>query len=196
MFMVSASTAETIEEANGYYVTLDISQYRDDVLIDRRVITDDYILRNYAYMWLNMFAGKKYASADDDYKIVDVNNVEYAFKSISVHFGGAGVPSYVGLGTGTSPVAVTDYHLQTRVLSEVVTDSTIWVSGNEFNVTADSTLVVNGTYSITESGLIVGYGTTIGTKMFLICRDVFDAIEVNNADVIIIRYIFRFNVGL
>ncbi len=192
MFMVNASTVVTTEDASGFYVTLDISQYRDDVLIDKRVVEDDYILRNLVYVVLNMLSGHRSADASADYRPSDLDNVAVVLSS-KIYL----TPTYasIRLGTGVNAVAVTNYKLQTEVLSQQVDDGTIWVTGNEFNVTADTTIVSDGSYSLTEAGLVAGVG--IGApKYVLICRDVFAPIAVINGDVIVVRYIFRFNVGL
>ena len=181
------------EDKSGYYVTLEIYQYRDGELIDKHIIEDDFILRNYAYMFINILSGERYADANNNYKVIDIDNVEHSFTN-QIYFGYMhSHPAKIRLGTGTNPVAVTNYKLQTEVLNQVVDDGSIWVNGNQFNVTADSTMVSDGSYIITECGLSVGFGVSGGADSFLICRDVFSGITINNADVIVVRYIFRFN---
>jgi len=179
------------EDKRGYYVTLELYQYRDGELIDKRIIEDDYILRNLAYLYLHALSGDRYSDSKDNYIFIDTDNAEFQIVT-KIYF----KPSYatIKLGTGTNPVAVTNYKLQTEVLSQQVDDGTIWVVGNQFNVTADSTMVSDGSYSITEAGLKIGFGEIYASpKHFLICRDVFSPISVVNADVIVVRYIFRFN---
>ncbi len=194
MFMLNTSQAVPSDVKEGFYVTLDISQYRDDVLISRQVIEDDYILRNMAYLWLNLLSGDRQIDANNDYKFTDVDNVLRTFHSLETSV----QSSYasIRLGTGSDAVVVANYKLQTEVLSQAVDDGSIWVNGNEFNLTADATIVSDGTYGITEAGLSCGF-LVAPTTMYntLVCRDVFSAINVVSGDVIVIRYIFRFNVG-
>ncbi len=196
MFMLSISQAVPIEVKEGFYVTLDISQYRNDVLISRQVIDDDYILRNMPYLWINLLAGSRTGDAITDYKLNDIANVER-----TIHYNEIIVRpapySYIRLGTDNTAVAVTNYALGAEVLKQVVDDGHIWVSVNEFNVTADTTIISDGAYTIKEAGLSIGVSDGTGSiREILICRDVFSGITIVNADVIIIRYIFRFNVGL
>jgi len=55
-------------------------------------------------------------------------------------------------------------------------------------------MISDDSYSITEAGLIIGINTYFGTSEYiLICRDVFSPIAILNGDVIVVRYIFRFN---
>jgi len=195
MFMVSASTVESINDESGFYVTLDISQYRDDVLLERRVIENDYILRNFAYLWLHMLCGDRYLDAITDYKTIDIDNVERAGKVATVFFDHDF--GMIRIGTDSTPVAVTDYHLGTEAFQKVVDDAEIWYSSNEFNVTFDATIVSDGSYTITEAGLSAKYAdTTSSLYHTLMNRDVFAGIAIVNGDVLVIRYIYRFNVGL
>jgi len=182
------------EDKSGYYVTLELYQYREGELIDKRIIEDDYILRNWVYTWLNMLAGDRMGDAYNNYKLTDINNIERSFTS-KVWF--SKTMDRVRLGTGTNPVAVTNYQLQTELFAQVPDDGHIWVTGNQFNVTTDATIVSDGSYSITECGLSIGIGDSVNVaRDILICRDVFSPIAVNNADVIVVRYIFRFNLGV
>jgi len=186
------------EDKSGYYVTLEIYQYREGELIDKRVIEDDFILRNLVYSYLLMASGDRSLEAKANYKLIDLNNVakilKTGFTSAWMFYAGGANPTSIRLGTGTNPVAVTNYKLQTEVLIQDVDDGHIWVSGNQFNVTADSTIVSDDSYSITECGLSVYWHADSGFCTILICRDVFSPIAVNNGDVIMVRYIFRFNV--
>ena len=192
MFMLSTSTVEAIEERTGNYIVLDMSQYREGELIHREVIEDDYILRNYARMWLYLLSGKRMADAGVDYRMTDRVNSEKPW--ITSKFYVNEDEAEIRLGTGSTPVAVTDYKLQTEVLNQLVDDSSIWTSGNEFNVTYDTTIVSDGSYTITEAGISID--TVSSSDGFLMCRDVFSGISIVNGDVLVIRYIFRFNVGL
>jgi len=194
MFYVTIPIALTDndEDKSGYYVTLEIYQYRDDELIDKRIVENDFILRNFVYFWLNWFSGDRYVSASSDYKLLDVDNVERKFDATQIQF--IQTSAYIRMGTGTTPVAVANYKLQTEVMKQVVDDGTIWVNGNQFNVTFDSTLVSDGAYTITETGINMNVADDGDVyRQVLICRDVFSGIEIKTADVIIIRYIFRFN---
>ena len=181
------------EDKRGYYVTLELYQYREGELIDKRVVEDDYILRNWVYLWLNILAGDRKAEARDDYKLIDIDNVERTFTLNKIYFNQYGGVIY--LGTGSNPVAVTNYALQTEVLNQQVDDVHIWINGNQFNVTSDSTIVSDGSYTITEAGLTMGIHLGAIYEV-LICRDVFSGINVNIDDVIVVRYIFRFNLGV
>ena len=174
------------EDKSGYYVTLEIYQYREGELIDKHIVEDDFILRNWVYLWLNIFCGDRW-SESNDYKLQDIDNVERALP-FNLWF----VPEYakIRLGTGTNPVTVTNYKLQTEVLSLLIDDGTVWVTGNQFNVTSDMTIVSDDSYSITEAGLSI----RVIDYEYLICRDVFSPISVNLDDVIMVRYIFRFNI--
>ena len=194
MFMMSASTVQS-EDVNGYYVTLDISQYRDDVLIDRRVITDDYILRNFAHMWLEILSGDRYLDALGDYKTTDISNV--LRQGTATKFYIEDSKTTIRIGTDSTPVTVNDYKLETQVLSAIVDDGATWYNGDQFNVTADATIVSDGSYTITEAGLSIS--KTDGgdaDRHTLVCRDVFSGIAIVNGDVLVIRYIFQFNVGV
>jgi len=182
------------EDKRGYYVTLELYQYREGELIDKRVVDDDYILRNMVYMWLYALSGDRYVDVYNTYKMVDIDNVERQFDYSKIYFSRA--EDRVRLGIGTNPVVVTNYALQTEVLNQKVDDGTIWVVGNQFNVTADSTIVSDGSYSISECGLSIHLYCSGGLYSVLMCRDVFSPISVNNADVIVVRYIFRFNLGV
>ena len=194
VFIVNIAPVESSVGDSGYYVTLELSHYRDDVLLEKRVIEDDYILRNFVHMWLNILSGSRYVDAFINYKTVDVDNIERTPVVSKVYFANS-LPQ-IRLGTGNNPVAVTDYQLQTQVLSQVIDDVEQWFSGNQFNVTADTTIVSDGTYSITESGLTIALYDVVTARQTLICRDTFSAINVINGDIIVVRYIFRFNVGV
>lgn len=194
LFYLTTPTALTDndEDKSGYYVTLEIYQYREGELIDKRIIEDDFILRNWVYMWLNILSGARHNEARSDYIAKDRDNVERQFHSSKVWF--QDIMGRIRLGTGTNPVAVTNYKLQTEVFAQVPDDAHIWVNGNQFNVTSDATIVSDGSYSITECGLSIFINdSTDAARDILICRDVFSPISVNNADVIVVRYIFRFN---
>jgi len=181
------------EDKRGYYVTLELYQYREGELIDKRIVEDDYMLRNLVHMYLLVASGYRRSDAVADYKIRDLTNIERSGKLGAYAWQFYSQYTTIMLGTGSNPVAVTDYKLQTKVLSQLVNDGHIWVVGNQFNVTGDSTIVSDGSYSITECGLSVGWNGESAVYYALICRDVFSAISVNNGDVIVVRYIFRFN---
>jgi len=195
MFMLSTSTVESVEDTNGYYVTLDISHYRDDVLLERQVIEDDYITRNFVYMWLNIFSGDRYADANADYRMTDIVNILRVPPTGYVYYDET--TTRIRIGSGNTPVAITDYTIETPIASQFVDDVDIWYNGNEFNITADTTIVASGAYTIREAGVTIGYPDAGATaRQTLMCRDVFSGISVVNGDVIILRYIFQFNVGL
>lgn len=192
LFIVNFAPVESSVNNGGYYVTLELSQYRDGELLQKQVIEDDYILRNFAHMMIVPLSGDRYGDATSTYKLTDVLNVERSMTYLYL----TNTMSRVRLGTGTDAVAVTNYKLQTEVLQQVPDDANIWVSGNEFNVTTDSTIVSDASYAITEAGLSIALYAGGDYRDTLICRDVFSPIQVANLDVIVVRYIFRFNVGL
>ena len=187
------NSVEAIEDENngGYYVTLELYHYRGGELIDKRIIENDYILRNFVNMWLNILSGDRHTEARTDYKFRDITNTERTFPVSKVWFDENN--AQIRLGTGANPVTVTNYKLQTEVLSQIIDDASIWVNVNQFNVTADTTIISDNSYSIKECGLSIEIADATTSRTTLICRDVFSAINVDNTDVIVIRYIFRFN---
>jgi len=180
------------DNEDGYFVTLELYQYRDGELIDTRIVEDDYILRNLVYIYLLGLAGDRSVESRAAYKIIDLTNVERTGSASSgLYF--TSTDARIRVGTGSNPVSISNYALQTEVMTQVVDDGKIWSNGNQFNVTADSTMVSPSAYAIRECGLSVSWFDASAFKTVLICRDVFSAINLNAGDVLTVRYIFRFN---
>jgi len=182
------------EDKSGYYVTLELYQYREGELIDKRIIEDDYILRNLVHIFLLTLSGDRYGAAPARYPIYDINGVlrtGHTAPGASWFFTSS--TATIRLGTGSNPVSITNYALQTQVMEQVVDDGEIWITVNQFNVTADSTMIADGAYAIRECGLSSAWREVSLTPEVLLCRDVFSAINVDAGDVITVRYIFRFN---
>lgn len=176
------------ETNDGYYVVLELEQYRDGELIHRDVIEDDLILKNFALMVSVLFSGLDSGDAIS----VDYRDLSGTFRTPSATFSmdgdDIGADGVCHLGTGTTSPTVNDYVLETPVLEEIVADAYIVTSGTQMNVTIDTTFISDGSYSISEAGL----QTQISYEM-LMCRDTFTPFNVVLNDVIFVRYIWRLN---
>ncbi len=104
---------------------------------------------------------------------------------------GSGAPAaftYIALGTGATAAAVTDTTLQTELatsgLSRVnATASLVTTSVANDTAQLTNTFSVTGTQAVTESGIL--NAASVGT---LLCRQVFSAINVVNADSLAITW--------
>jgi len=91
-------------------------------------------------------------------------------------------------GTGTTTAAVTDFALQT----ETETQSTVTVNANPTTGTTSGTFTVTFTITATADRAYAEVGLTIvkETWTFLLCHDVFSALNVSNTGTLAVTYTF------
>jgi len=101
----------------------------------------------------------------------------------------------IAIGTGTSPVGLGNYTLQSLVVKGIPF-LTITESGNAFNITLSRSFTLASAYTISEAGLYFFsyyYTTAASTNYYLLARDTFTGISVPAGGSIEVKYIFRFN---
>ena len=93
-------------------------------------------------------------------------------------------------GTGTTAAAVTDYTLQTQTETVAATIGSIsgW-SGTSGTFTVTGTITAGANRAYAEVGLRV----TVNTHLYLICHDVFSALNVSNGGTLAVTYTFTFS---
>lgn len=103
----------------------------------------------------------------------------------STYVGTSGDGAFIGIGTGTTPPARSDYNLQTQVGS--------WVAVNTPTIGASSVVVAAGITltspaNVTEAGLAEALGPNAGAGKFLFFHDTFSAISLSSDQTLQVQY--------
>ena len=181
------------EPDEGYYVVLELEHYNPEgELLEKQVIDNDLITRQYAYMLYRGFGGLDWQEEKPfDNKDEDGTNRNYYAQSLCTI---AGTQAKIAIGTGTDTPTISDYSLDTKVGEETVNDVRIWYNGNQMNLTIDTTFLIESSYSITETGLFTYVkGSLSSYYHMMMCRDTFNAISVDSGDTLTVRYVWVFN---
>lgn len=172
------------ESGSGNFMLVEIEHRNSEgKLLETRCIEDDLILRNMAYWFLIAGSGYDYPEwANFKPKAYDGSLISYSVTQYGLDF--VETQGAVYIGEGTTAPTVLDYILESKVMGESIVDRLYWNSGTQFNVTVDGLFLIDGTYAITEIGLV----TYFENKVMLLVRDTFPAINVNAGDTLTTRY--------
>jgi hypothetical protein len=157
------------------------------------------LLRNFTrWIWGEWLSGSA--------TLYDVNNVARTDGYSYYHYinAGAGVSGYgIQVGTGTNPVTISDYKLQTQIAHGTGAGQLSYQAVNVSGPTEDSnqsyfTITRNfnngsgGTITVQEIGLVI-YNSS-NTYYFLFARDLTGAIDVLNGKTLVTVYTLKVSV--
>lgn len=161
---------------------------------------DDLILDNYRYFWGAVFTGN--VSPVDAALVDDGGNN----RSVRVHVAGVNTNTvadsgsgtgnkggYIGIGTGTTAPARTDYSLETQVESYTAPTAgyPTWDSASG-NVTISASIPITNTRTITEACLSARWVDTSGSVYyFTMFRDTWAGTSTVSGDTMVITYIHQ-----
>lgn len=187
--------------------TLKVDVYgADGALKDSRIKEDDLLTKVFVD-WMTAYFSGMYSSSD--VTIVEKNDANadktISIWSISITYAGHYSDSasgtsrkggLMGIGTGTTAVARTNYALETKVESYAdITASPTWDTATG-TVSMVANIAITGSRTITEAMLGVRWIDTSSTEqVFMLAHDTFSGISVVNLDVCSITYTITLESG-
>lgn len=122
------------------------------------------------------------------------SSLDYQYRWVDSASGSDPKGGYIGIGDGTTAPTVIDYDLESIVGSKTAVTGAYptWNSGTG-DITIVSTIPITGSYNITEGALFTRWLTQASatTYYFMITRDTFDAIAVENGDTFVLTIILN-----
>jgi hypothetical protein len=176
------------DSENFWSIGLGVDVTRDGEMVNTQYVENDYLLRNFAYIFMNMFRGD---SASIELRETD-GTYKGGFGTFALHF--SRNTADVIVGSSDTAVALDDYALGNQVQAENVEEWYLSNISNEYNITVISNIAANADYNLKEVGIIVVLDNA--DNYYLLCRDVITTVPISTGDIITVRYVWRFNVGL
>ena len=154
------------------------------------IYPNDLILNNFVAWWAIMTLGTTESMTTDGNSAGNVGDTMYAtdttgagnfytFGSVVVGAGG-----YIGIGTGSTSPARTDYKLQTQVGSYSAVDSAIYIQGAQ-SITFASGFTLTSGATISEAGY---FTKTVAPSYYMLFHDTFTGFAVSADQSVQIQY--------